>query len=96
MNVNVDMVGRSDEKYSGGEEFIYIIGSDRLSTDLHKINENINQKYTQMIMDYTYNDEADITIDLITIILPAKAFRLFFTSMVHMPTTTEQQMMSKK
>ena len=59
MNVNVDMVGRSDEKYSGGEEFIYIIGSDRLSTDLHKINENINQKYTQMIMDYTYNDEAD-------------------------------------
>lgn len=59
LNVNVDMVGRSDDKYTKGEDFIYVIGSDRLSTDLHKINEAVNQKYSHFILDYTYNDEAD-------------------------------------
>ena len=59
LNVNVDMVGRSDEKYTKGEDFIYIIGSDRLSSDVHKINESVNQKYSQMILDYTYNSEED-------------------------------------
>ena len=58
-NVNIDMVGRADEKYKDVENYIYVIGSDRLSTDLHKINENINNKYSQIIMDYKYNDEND-------------------------------------
>ena len=60
-NVNVDMVGRIDRKYGekGIEDYIYVIGSDRLSTDLHKINEAANQKYTQLILDYKYNDEKD-------------------------------------
>ena len=58
-NVNVDMVGRVDEKYADNPHYIYVIGSDRLSTDLHKINEEVNQKYTQLTLDYTYNDEND-------------------------------------
>jgi len=58
-NVNVDMVGRTDEKYEGNPKYIYVIGSDRLSTDLHKINESMNQKYSQITLDYTYNDEND-------------------------------------
>ncbi|MFZ1750577.1 MAG: M28 family peptidase, partial [Saprospiraceae bacterium] len=33
VNINIDMVGRRDEKYSTGEDFIYVIGSDRLSSD---------------------------------------------------------------
>lgn len=58
-NVNIDMVGRVDEKHKDNPEYIYVIGSDRLSTDLHKINEAVNQKYTQVTLDYQYNDEAD-------------------------------------
>ncbi len=58
-NVNIDMVGRVDEKHKDNPEYIYVIGSDRLSSDLHKINERVNQKYTQVTLDYQYNDEAD-------------------------------------
>ena len=54
-NINVDMIGRVDEKYKENPDYIYIIGSDRLSTELHKINESVNQKYTQLTLDYTYN-----------------------------------------
>ncbi len=59
VDINVDMVGRVDAKYSDNPNYIYVIGSDRLSTDLHKINERVNQKYTQLTMDYTYNSEQD-------------------------------------
>lgn len=58
-NVNVDMIGRVDKTYANNPEYIYVIGSDRLSTDLHKINETANQKYTQITMDYKYNSESD-------------------------------------
>jgi Peptidase family M28 len=58
-DVNVDMIGRVDAKYKDNPNYIYVIGSDRLSTDLHKINEEANQKYTQLILDYTYNSESD-------------------------------------
>jgi hypothetical protein len=58
-NINVDMVGRIDDKYKNNPDYIYVIGSDRLSSDLHKINEEVNQKYTQLTLDYTYNDEND-------------------------------------
>ncbi len=58
-NVNIDMVGRSDKKYANDPNYIYVIGSDRLSTDLHKINEEQNQKYSQITLDYKYNDAKD-------------------------------------
>ena len=58
-NVNIDMVGRVDKKYEGNPNYIYVIGSDRLSSDLHKINEDINQKYSHITMDYQYNSEQD-------------------------------------
>jgi Zn-dependent M28 family amino/carboxypeptidase len=53
------MVGRTDDKYNDKTDYTYIIGSDRLSSDLHKINEMMNQQYTQIVLDYKYNDEAD-------------------------------------
>lgn len=58
-DVNIDMVGRVDDKYKDNPDYIYVIGSDRLSTDLHKINEEVNEKYSQLTLDYTYNDEKD-------------------------------------
>ncbi|HMQ46775.1 MAG TPA: M28 family peptidase [Saprospiraceae bacterium] len=58
-NVNVDMVGRTDEKHADNPNYIYVIGSNRLSTELHDINERANTQYTQLELDYTYNAEDD-------------------------------------
>ena len=58
-NVNVDMVGRVDKKHEDNPNYIYVIGADRLSTELHDINEAANEKYTQLELDYTYNAEDD-------------------------------------
>jgi hypothetical protein len=58
-NVNIDMVGRVDEKYKDNPNYIYVIGADKLSTELHNINEQVNTTYTKLTLDYTYNDEND-------------------------------------
>jgi hypothetical protein len=58
-NVNVDMVGRVDAKYENNPNYIYVIGSDRLSTELHKINEDANNNFTNLTLDYTYNADDD-------------------------------------
>lgn len=59
VDVNVDMVGRVHSKYEDNPNYIYVIGADRLSTELHKINEAANTKYSNLVLDYTYNDEND-------------------------------------
>jgi len=59
VDVNVDMIGRTDEKYGNFTNYTYVIGSDRLSSELHAINEEANQKYTGLVLDYKYNDEND-------------------------------------
>jgi len=58
-DVNIDMVGRVDDKYKDNPNYIYVIGSDRLSTDLHKINETANNTYSGLTLDYKYNDGND-------------------------------------
>ena len=59
-DINIDMIGRRDTIYSKtNEDYIYVIGSDRLSTELHQINEEANQKYTNLKLDYKYNDVND-------------------------------------
>jgi Zn-dependent M28 family amino/carboxypeptidase len=57
-DLNVDMVGRKDADHQDGR-YIYLIGSDKLSTELHQISEEANKKYTQLQLDYTYNDPND-------------------------------------
>lgn len=58
-DINVDMVGRVDPKHEGNPYYIYVIGSDRLSSELHDINEGVNRKFTRLELDYTYNAEDD-------------------------------------
>lgn len=58
-NINVDMVGRVDDAHADNPEYIYVIGSDRLSSELHSIGEAVNDKFTQLELDYTYNAEDD-------------------------------------
>ncbi len=57
-NVNVDMIGRVDNKHDNSN-YIYVIGSNRLSTDLHDINEAANTAFTSIDLDYTYNAKDD-------------------------------------
>ncbi|WP_417352711.1 M28 family metallopeptidase [Flavobacterium alkalisoli] len=58
-DLNVDMIGRRDDGHKDNGNYVYVIGSDRLSTDLHNINEEANNKYTHLNLDYKYNDRKD-------------------------------------
>ena len=59
-NLNIDMVGRTDPKREDKDpNYIYLIGADKLSQDLHDLSEETNTKYTQLKLDYTFNDEKD-------------------------------------
>jgi hypothetical protein len=58
-DLNIDMIGRVDEKHTGNPDYIYLIGSDKLSSQLHQISENANKTYSNLQLDYTYNDEKD-------------------------------------
>ncbi len=58
-NLNIDMIGRIDPERNGLREYIYLIGSDKLSTDLHKLSERVNKQYTGLQLDYAYNNEYD-------------------------------------
>ncbi|WP_250432401.1 M28 family peptidase [Hanstruepera flava] len=58
-NLNIDMIGRVDNKHSNNKDYIYLIGADRISKELHYISEKVNNQYFDMELDYTYNDEND-------------------------------------
>jgi hypothetical protein len=58
-DLNIDMIGRIDDKHKDTVNYVYIIGSDKLSAELHQINEDANRQFTHLRLDYTYNDEAD-------------------------------------
>ena len=58
-DLNTDMIGRIDPKHEDNPNYIYLIGSDKLSTQLHELSEEVNNKYTQFDLDYTYNDDND-------------------------------------
>ncbi|UOX33636.1 M28 family metallopeptidase [Flavobacterium sediminilitoris] len=58
-DINIDMIGRRDKLHPDTNNYIYVIGSDRLSTELHTINEEANSKYTNLELDYKYNDRND-------------------------------------
>lgn len=59
VDINIDMIGRIDEAHTQNPEYIYIIGGNRISTDLHDMNERANETYTQLALDYKYNDPKD-------------------------------------
>jgi hypothetical protein len=58
-DLNIDMIGRVDEKHKNNPDYIYLIGSDKLSSQLHAISEKANMTYSNLELDYTYNDEKD-------------------------------------
>ena len=57
-NLNIDMIGRLDDWHDTAN-YVYLIGSNRLSLDLHNISEEINLKHIGLDLDYRFNKEDD-------------------------------------
>lgn len=57
-NLNIDMIGRSD-KENEGKNYVYVIGSEMLSTELKKINVAANKATQNLELNYKYDDPND-------------------------------------
>ncbi|MBA2745241.1 MAG: M28 family peptidase, partial [Flavisolibacter sp.] len=60
-NLNIDMIGRIDPKraLSDSLNYVYVVGDDKLSSELRPISESVNKKYTKLGLDYKFNDPND-------------------------------------
>ena len=57
VNLNIDMIGRIDPRHKNNiERYIYLIGTDLLSSELHEVSEETNKNTTKLYLDYKYND----------------------------------------
>ncbi|HEY0678737.1 MAG TPA: M28 family peptidase [Chitinophagaceae bacterium] len=61
VDLNIDMIGRIDPTRKTGDSmnYIYVVGDDKLSTDLRPISEATNKKYSKLELDYKFNDPND-------------------------------------
>lgn len=60
VNLNIDMIGRIDPKYKGDSlNYLYIIGDDKLSSELQPITDSANKNYLKMQLDRRFNDLKD-------------------------------------
>lgn len=58
-DVNIDMIGRRDEIHSNTNNYVYVIGANRLSSELDFVSSIMNQKYVGLDLDYRFNDPKD-------------------------------------
>lgn len=59
-DLNIDMVGRVDPDRADAPNYVYIIGSTMLSSDLHNISEGVAKKFVgDLELDYKYNSKDD-------------------------------------
>lgn len=54
-NINIDMIGRRDEIHPNTNNYVYLIGADRLSSELDQICKAVNEKHVQLNLDFRYN-----------------------------------------
>ncbi len=58
VNLNIDMIGRSDAE-NEGKDYVYVIGSEMLSSELKVINEAANNATQKLELNYKYDDPND-------------------------------------
>ena len=59
--LNVDMVGRNKCDDPKEADTVYVVGSDRISTELHNLNEDANAALpSPMTLNYELNDPSDL------------------------------------
>ncbi len=61
VDLNTDMIGRIDptRKYGDSMNYVYVIGEDKLSSDLMPITEEVNKQFTKLELDRKFNDLKD-------------------------------------
>jgi hypothetical protein len=60
-DLNTDMIGRGDSSRKADTlNYIYVIGHDKLSSELAPINEGVNKQYTNIALDYKFDDPNDV------------------------------------
>ena len=58
--LNIDMVGRNRDDKASEANTVYLVGSDRISTELHNINRAANAAMPKpLTLDYEFNDPTD-------------------------------------
>lgn len=63
-NLNIDMIGRIDYEYQNSPDstnYIYLVGSSKLSTELHSISDSTNKVYSKLKIDYRHDLPSDRT-----------------------------------
>ena len=62
VDLNIDMIGRVDTERTTADtlNYVYVIGHDKISSDLPVINEAANNKYTNLVLDYKFDDPKDV------------------------------------
>jgi Zn-dependent M28 family amino/carboxypeptidase len=61
VDLNTDMVGRVDTERDKADtlNYLYVIGHDKVSSELQGINEGVNNKHTHLVLDYKFDDPND-------------------------------------
>ncbi len=61
VDLNIDMIGRTDTERKSADtlNYVYVVGHDKLSTELPIVNEAMNNKYTNLVLDYKFDDPND-------------------------------------
>lgn len=57
--LNIDMIGRTDKRHENNQDYIYVIGSDRESTELNYIIQEANSNFVNLELDYKYDELRD-------------------------------------
>ncbi len=58
--LNIDMIGRNRDDKPSEANTVYLVGSDRISTELHTINREANAAMPKpLTLDYEFNDPTD-------------------------------------
>jgi hypothetical protein len=58
--LNIDMIGRNRDNKASEANTVYLVGSDRISSELHALNREANRSLDQpLTLDYEMNDPAD-------------------------------------
>jgi hypothetical protein len=58
--LNIDMIGRNRDDKASEANTVYLVGSDRISSELHDINREANRSLEHpMVLDYEMNDSGD-------------------------------------
>jgi hypothetical protein len=63
-DLNIDMIGRSrppgdkeiEDEHLTNADTVYLVGSNRISPELHELSEETNTQFQKMKLDYYYND----------------------------------------